>query len=254
VLLRHNLGAGPGDRHIRMLKNILLIINLLLLGACSTGMVAGDVDLTLSDVRINQSDQVQVGAEFSHLLREEILHQFSKSQNYVNKNKKAFLSLEIQKLLYPGNQTGNSLKKSSVLSGIGYLGDEQTGSKIGDFRLSVTHNDGRYSVSGLPGTNFDQLRLIQLMAHAILKRVYGSGRASKISENSTQYVRQPFLHQPNFRVARNSVNNPDNGKISGLRLSLANGILPADFIGPPTEAVDGNKAPEVIEAPQLLIQ
>lgn len=254
MLLRHNWGARPGDWHIRMLKNILLITNLLLLGACSTGMVAGDVDLTLSDVSIKQGNQVQVDAEFSHLLREEILYQFSKSRNSANENREAFLSLEIQKLAYPGNQTGNNSRKSSMLTGVGYLGDGQTGSKIGDFRLSVTHKDERYAFSGLPGTSFDQSRLIQLMANAILKKVYGSGRASKIYENPGQYARQPFPYQSKYRVSQNSFNNPGNGKIGGLRLSLANGILPADFIGPRLEAEAGNKIPEVIEAPQLPIQ
>ncbi len=54
VLFRHNLSAGAGDGHTGMLKNILVITNLLLLGACSTGMVDGDIDLTFYDVSIKK--------------------------------------------------------------------------------------------------------------------------------------------------------------------------------------------------------
>jgi len=237
-----------------MLKNLLLLTHLLLLGACSTGMVASDVDLNLSDVSIDQGDEVQVGAEFSHLLREEILYQFSKSPYSTNQNKTAFLNFEIQKLAHPGNQADNRSRKSSLLAGVGSLVDQQTGSKTGDFRLSVSHRDQRYKVSGIAGRNIDQSVLIEMMARAILKKVYGSSRADKMAEYPGRYVRQPYRQRSTVQLTRNHrVNNRDDGEIGGLRLSLANGVLPADFIGPPMEAVEENKAPEVIEAPKLLV-
>lgn len=235
-------------------KNIFLMLTLTLLGACSTsGLIASDVDLKLTNVVIKQSEQVREGAEFSHLLREEIFHQFAKTNSFVNEKKAALLDIEVKKLRYPGNQTAGSLRKSSIMAGVGVLIDQQSGSQIGTFKMRVSHKDERYSVAGLPGRKFNNSHLIQLMAQEILKKVYGNVRAKLLVDNPSQYVRRPYFRPPQTRMSRNHYGLGD-GNLGELRLTLADGVLPPEFIGPPMEPEVGDGIPKVINAPHLPIQ
>ncbi len=240
--------------NIGLLRNLAFVASLLLTVGCTTsGIVASDVDLSLGQVKVIQTGQVDEGAKFSHQLQEEIRHEFSRLAPPLNKRRTVSLNLNILKLEHSGERTSGFTRYTSVMAGNGSLTDLKTGTKSDDFQLKVFHHDDKDSTADYSGQRNGHSYLITRMARAMLEKVYGTARAKKMIENPASYVQVPYGARNSMLTSR-LLDNPRERQTKGLRLSIASGMLPPNFIGPPTQAAVGKQAPKVIEAPLLPIQ
>lgn len=230
-----------GKMGLNTIYKYLILSATLLFGACtSSGIIPADMNLSVVNVTVTQSGEVNEGGRFLHELGEEVRYEFSKAEQG---EKEARIFLEVRELTYKDSSLKGYKQGLNQMVTYGRLVDGVTGESMGEFPLKVVSDDVGADASSRMGRERIQSDLTGLMATATLEKIYGKRRAGKISERLAAHERQPYLVK---------ITNPVQlGSLPGYIASS----LPASVIfAPPTHEAVGDNKPKVIDAPQLPVQ
>ncbi len=235
---------------IRILRTLILLSALVLLGACtSSGIIPKDMNLSLVNVVVTQSGEVEEGPRFSHELREEISHSFSRAQPTT---KKARLFVEVRELNYKELQAAKLKQGENKMITYTRLVDAVTGDRMGEFPLTVISVDAGADVATIAGREFINSDLIKQMATATLEKIYGKTRVKEMTENLPRHVRRPYLIEVENPIQLTSLSNTKRSNLAGAPIAPQEQIAEVDPEPAPKKKLPINAAdPLVIEAPDL---
>ena len=236
---------------IRILTNLVLLSTLVFLGACtSSGLIPKDMSLSLVNVVVTQSGDVEEGPRFSHELREEISREFSRAQPVT---KKARLFVEVRELSYKGMETNELKHDKNKMITYTRLVDAVTGDRMGEFPMTVVSIDAGADIATIAGREFVNSDLIQQMATATLEKIYGKIRAKEMAENLPRHFRRPYLIEVENPIQLTSLNNSRRSNLAGAPIAPRKQIAEAEIKPEPEKKLLPINAadPLVIEAPVL---
>ena len=235
---------------IRILRNLILLTTIVFLGACSSsGIVPKDMNLSLINVVVTQSGEVDESPRFSHELREEISREFSRAQPAT---KKARLFVEVRELTYKELKENKLKQGENKMITYTRLVDALTGDRMGEFPMTVISVDAGADVTTNAGREYINSDLIQQMAAATLEKVYGKIRAKEMTGKLPRHVRRPYLIKVENPIQLTSLNNPKRSNLAGAPIAPQKQIAEADPEPAPKKKLPINAAdPLVIEAPDL---